>query len=86
MNRACVCVCVHEEEEKRQTVSIIGISHAVLQANVLYPHCSVDRGRNTLQNTLVCYWVDNENHQWHLPALHTGVEHWLVVSGVPYCF
>ncbi len=51
----CVYVCVYEEEEKRQTVSIIGIFHAVLEANVLDPHCSVDRGRKTHQNTSVCY-------------------------------
>ncbi len=51
----CVSVCVYEEEEKRQSVSIIGIFQAVLEANVLDPHCSVDRGRKTLQNTSVCY-------------------------------
>ncbi len=32
-------MCVYEEEEKRQTVSIIGIFHAVLEANVLDSRC-----------------------------------------------
>lgn len=53
-NRAHVIVSAYEEEEKRQTVSIIGIFHAVLEANVLDPR-SVDRGRKTHQNTSVCY-------------------------------